>query len=294
MRLVAALSAGFLGFCLMGQLLGTPVRLERSRRSPRQGRRQQWLLQAGAKVSTQQFYAGSVVSGLCVFAVLAVLVDAWTAAIVPGILCAFVPQAYYGHRRRERLTEVIQAWPDGLRDLAASVNAGQPLHQAILALARTGPAPLRRAFASYESNARLSGTVPALEHVKSELADPTSDRVLETLILAKERGARQLGRILDDLASATTADLRTNAEIETARLEPKLNTRITASLPWIVLLLICLGERSPHRAFYGGGGGVIVVVISAAFTLAGVAWVRILARDPVEGRVFVTGDGRDG
>jgi tight adherence protein B len=295
-RLLAALSAGFLGFALTGKLLGTPIRLERTRRRgpSRLERRQQWLLQSGARVSAQQFYAGSAMAGLLAFGLLAVLVDAWTVAIVPGVLCALLPQAYYGYLRRERLNEIIEAWPDGLRDLAAGVNAGQPLHQAILALARTGPAPLRRAFAGYGANARVSGTIPALEHIKSELADPTSDRVLEVLILAKERGARKLGQILDDLANATTADLRTNAEIETARLEPKLNTRITSALPWLVLILICLPSDSPHRLFYAGGGGVIVVLASAAFTIAGVLWVRVLARDPVEGRVFVSEEGGRG
>ncbi len=296
MRLLAALSAGFLGFCAAGRLLGVPLRLERQRRRgpTRTQRRQQWLAQAGAGVTAQQFYAGSLAAGAGAFAVLAVLVDAWTVALVPAVLCLLLPQAYYAYRRKERLAEVVEAWPDGLRDLAASVNAGQALHGAILGLARSGPEPLRRAFAGYEANARVSGTVPALEHIKAELADPTSDRVLEVLILAKERGARHLGRILDELATSTTADLRANAEIETARLEPKINTRVTASLPWLVLILICLPGDSPHRAFYAGGGGLIVVAVSAAFTLAGVAWVRVLSRDPVEGRVFVGEESTDG
>jgi tight adherence protein B len=288
MRLVAALAAGFLGFAGMGQLLGTPLRLEPRRRRlgpSRMERRQQWLLQAGARVTAQQFYVGSAAAGLIAAALLAALIDAWTVALVPGLLFAVLPQGYYARARRERLAEIVEAWPDGLRDLAASVNTGQPLHQAILSLAQSGPAPLRRAFASYAANSRVSGTVPALEHIKSELADPTSDRVLEVLILAKERGARHLGRILDDLATATSADLRTNAEIETARLEPKINTWVTASLPWAVLIFVSV-QDGPHRDFYRGGGGVIVVVVSALFTLGGVALVRLLGRDPVEGRIF--------
>jgi len=289
MRVIAALCAGFLGFCAAGAVLGRPVRLERSRsRGPsRTQRRQQWLQQAGARVTAQQFYASSAAAGIAAFVLLAVLIDAWTVAIVPGLLCALIPQTYYAHQRRERLAQVVKSWPDGLRDLAASVNAGQALHGAVVSLARSGPEPLRRAFAGYEANARVSGMVPALEHIKSELADPASDRVLEVLILAKERGARHLGRILDELATSTTADLRANAEIDTARLEPKINTWVSASLPWLVLIIVCLGQDSVHRAFYAGGGGVLVVAVSAAFTFAGVALVRVLSRDPVEGRVFV-------
>jgi len=92
---------------------------------------------------------------------------------------------------------VQRAWPDGLRDVLASITAGLSLTQAVTTLAATGPAPLRIAFARFPELARVIGTGPALELVKEDLADATSDRIIEVLILAHERG----GAIVREKAS---------------------------------------------------------------------------------------------
>lgn len=296
MRLVAALAAGFLAYCAAGWILGAPPRVARRPRvgPTRVQRREAWLRQAGARVSAAQFYAGSALAGAAAFTVLTAALGAWVAAAVPAAIVTLLPHTYYSRQRRTRLAEVIHAWPDGLRDLAASCNARMSLQQAVLALAATGPAPLQRAFAGFATNLQVSGTVPALEYVKAELGDPTSDRVIEVLILAKDRGAAALGQVLTDLADATSAELHTAEQIETARQEPKLNAYVTAALPWALLLLLTVGD-TPHRAFYASPGGVLVVAIAAAFSATGVLIVRRLARDAVEQRVFTdTTGGTDG
>lgn len=287
MRAVAAIAAGFLAYCAAGYLLGTPPRFARPprRRPTILQRREAWLRQAGAKVAAAQFYAGSAAAAAAAFLVLTVVVGAWIVALVPAAAVAIAPHAYYSRQRRSRLAEVVHAWPDGLRDLAASCHARMSLPQAVLGLAAGGPAPLQRAFAGFATALRVSGMIPALEHVKEELGDPTSDRVIEVLILAQDRGAAAIGQILQDLAEATSAELRTAEEIETVRQEPKLNTYVTAALPWALMLLLTVGD-TPHRAFYTTSGGVLVAAAAAAFTITGVLIVRRLSRDAAEQRVF--------
>ena len=94
------------------------------------------------------------------------------------------------------MREVQAAWPDGLRDIVASIAAGLSLTQAMTSLAATGPPAMRDAFARFPQLARVLGTGPALELVKEDLADATSDRVLEVLILAQERGGAIVREIL--------------------------------------------------------------------------------------------------
>jgi Flp pilus assembly protein TadB len=292
MKLLAAASAGFLGFAGMGWLLGHPVALRpprwRARDETRADRRRRWLRQAGAGVSPLQFYGASAAAGLAAFALLWAATGAWVVALVPAALCGFAPQLYYAHARKRRVAAVNQAWPDGLRDLVASVHQQLPLHQAVLELARGGPAPLRQALAHYPVHARALGTVAALEHVKEELADPASDRVLEVLVLAAERGAGGdlLARLLGDLAESVTADLRVEEDIETARTEPRINMAVAAALPWLLLLAMVLGD-TPQRGYYTSGRGLGPVLLAAGMTFAGVAAVRALSRDPVEARLFV-------
>src|SRR5581483_1750392 len=132
---------------------------------------------------------------------------------------------YLARRRAARRQAVLAAWPDTLRELAAGVGAGRSLTQALRDLAVTAPEPLREAFAQFESLDRALGTAAALEVVRGDLAEPTSDRIVEVLLLALERGGPIVARILDDLVVATSKDLKVLDEIESDGLEMKLNAR---------------------------------------------------------------------
>jgi len=167
----------------------------------------------------------------------------------------------------------------------ASVSAGRPISQALVGLAATGPEPLRIAFARYPTLARMFGTVPALEIIKEELADPTSDRVIEVLILAHERGGRIVREIIEDLVAATTRDLKTAQEIRTQGLEMRLNARAVMVLPWAVLVVLALSSPQ-YRAFYRSAAGLAVVAIGAVLSVAGGFIITRLGRTRTEGRVF--------
>jgi len=180
---------------------------------------------------------------------------------------------------------VQAAWPDGLRDLLASIGSGRSLTQAVNALAATGPPPLREAFSRFPELARVLGTAPALEIVKEELADPTSDRILEVLILAHERGGSIVRAILDDLVDATTKDLKLLDELETEGLEMRINARAVVVLPWFVLVALTV-RPGAFRDFYQTGGGVATIIAAGLLSAIGVFFLDRLGRDPVEDRVL--------
>lgn len=287
---VAAIAAGVFGFCVAGLLLGRPVtlRLPQRRSDSRLERRARWLHQAGADVTPAQFYAVSAGAGLAVAGVVQLLVGVMVAAVVPGVLAAATPHLYYARQRRRALAEIRGAWPDALRDLAATVHQQTPLHQALIEMSRTGPPPLRRTFVDYEPTARALGIVAALERIKARLADPTSDRALEVLLLSCERGTggNTLSSVLDDLADSIAADLELADEIDVAKTEPRITAAVIAPLPWLMLVaLIALGL--PHRDYYASGRGLIAALAAGVLTLMGLVWLRALFREPDERRLFV-------
>ena len=117
-------------------------------------------------MSPLQFWTGSAGAGLLALLVLAALTGSVFVALVPaGRGRARFRVSTSPRRRRVRLHAVQAAWPDGLRDLVASIAAGRSLTQAVSALATTGPAPLREAFEQFPEWARVLGTVAALELV---------------------------------------------------------------------------------------------------------------------------------
>jgi tight adherence protein B len=296
MRLLAALASGFFVYLAAGFLTGHTPTFQRSRRVPVDtGGQEIWLSQAGVDLTPRQFWAGSIFVGFLGFGFSWAVSGAWVVAAVPGFTMAFLPRAYFSRQRSRRFAETVEAWPDGLRDLTASVSAGKSLHQAIESMAATGPPALRRAFARFPTLGQMFGARAALETIKEDLADPTSDRVIEVLALAYERGGSSVTGILSDLADAVTEDLRTIEEIRTAELEQKINARAVFALPWFVLLMITI-RGGPFREFYQGTAGVLTVVVGAILSLAGLLIVSRLSRDPAETRVFAgrTGKGTAG
>jgi tight adherence protein B len=248
-----------------------------------------WLQQAGAGVGPGMFLWGSGLAGAFAVLIATALTGSVFVALVPGLAVALLPRAYFGRRRRARLREVQRAWPDGLRDILASITAGLSLTQAVTNLATTGPPALRVSLARFPELARVVGTGPALELLKEDLADATSDRVIEVLVLAQERGGSIVREILEDLVTATTRDIKLLDEIDTEGLESRINARAVMVLPWLVLVALT-ARPGAFRDFYRSPGGVVTLLVAGALTAVGAVALGRLAREPVEVRPFATED----
>jgi len=290
MRIPAAVCVGVSCALLAGLLTGRSMRLRVRLARRRSGKARVWLQQAGVGLTPVQFALGSLVAGLAALSILIALCGSPFVAAVPALAVALVPRAYFGRRRARRMSLVQAAWPDGLRDLLASISAGFSLGQAVEDLASTGPESLREAFAGFPALARMLGTVPALEIVREEVADPTTDRVLEVLILAHERGGGIVCSILEDLAVATTRDLHLLEAVDADGLEMRINARAVVVLPWFVLVALTASE-GPFRDFYRRGAGVAVLLVAGVLSAVGVLVLGRLGHEPSEPRVFGGGVG---
>lgn len=285
--LLAATAAAVTVYLATGYLVGVRPDLQfRPRARTRDtSSAQVWLTQAGLHLSPLRFRLWSGVAGAVAFAMALALTGAFWVAVPPAVVTALAPRWYFAKQRIRRLSEVQEAWPDGLRHLIASVRSGLSLPAALDQLAHTGPDGLLVALERYHSLARAFGVKPALEVMRDELGDPTTDRVVEVLILAYERGGPLVADILHDLAEATSQDIRTLAEIRTNSLEHRLNARIVFAVPWLVLVLLT-ARPSAYRDFYRSSAGLLVVIVAGMLSLVGAWWVARLGREPVEVRVF--------
>jgi tight adherence protein B len=285
--LLAALSSGVFVMMAVASIGG--VRFVRARRASGSGiGLKAWLVQAGTEMSPAFFIGMVLVVTFVSVGVFVAVTKSLVISLFPSVATASLPVLAFARSRARRLDEVAEAWPDGLRDLIASVASGMSLARALDRLAERGPAPLQRAFAGFPLMARTVGVVPALEIVKADLADPASDRVIEILVLAHERGGAIVPQILEDLAEAATRDLWALEEIRTQALEQKINARAVFVLPWLVLVALTVREGA-FRDFYRSAAGVLVVVIGAALSAIGMLLVARLGREPEEPRVFAGG-----
>lgn len=284
-NLLVSVLTGAAVYLAVGHIAGTRTAWRAA--TPRTNRRglRTWLRQSGTGFTPARFWALSLTITSLSFFLLVGVTGSPAVALFPAAAAGFMPAAYLAQRRTARMAEVQGAWPDGLRDLSASVASGMSLAKALEALVARGPIPLRFAFARYPVLARSLGVGPALEAVKEELADPTSDRVIEVLLVAQERGGSIVVPIMEDLTRATTRDLHLAEEMRSEMLEQKINSRAVFVLPWLVLVALTL-QDGPFRDFYSSSAGTIVLALAALASLGGMVWAARLARVPPERRVW--------
>jgi tight adherence protein B len=285
-RLVAGLMSALTVYLAIGYLMGTaPDLAARSARRTVVSARQLWLFQAGSDLTPHQFWAGSLLTGCLGFGVLLLLAGTWWVALIPAAPLALLPYSYFSRQRNHRLAAVQRAWPDGLREILAYVNSGATLAAAIEALADRGPQALRDAFDRFPARATMFGVVPALEIVKEELADPSSDKVIEVLILAHQFGGDSLQQVLRDLIDTMSADQLTAEQIRTAGFEQRLEGLVVGLAPWLILLFLATVPVA-YREFYRTSQGRFVVIVAGAWAAAGWLLLRAIARPTHEVRVF--------
>jgi tight adherence protein B len=287
MRLLAALCAAVSTALAVGFLTGhVPARLTRRAGRPvRRVHRQAWLNQAGAKVTPIQFWSVSLGSAAAVFVVVWAITSALPVALVPAVAVGVLPRAWFARQRDAAARLRTTAWPDALRQVANGLTASMSLHRCLCELADIGPVPLRSTFARYRALSSALDQRAALETIRHELADPTSDRIIEVLRLAFDQGSGIALDIIRDLADTAAKDIQLTERIETAQLEQKLNARAVAVLPYFVLVVLA-APAGPFRDFYSSARGAVVIAVGAAMSAAGIVIINRLARQPLEPRVF--------
>jgi tight adherence protein B len=289
--LAAIFFAAFVYLAIAMATHNMPDRLSKVRESKKRQTRgeqsQSWLNQSGVGVTPLQFWGISIGSGFASFIVIYALTGALYVSAVPAIMVGVLPRTYFSRRRTKLIDERVQAWPDALRTLIASISSSQSLHQALRNLSTGGPVPLRPVFRKYSQLTQALDQKSALEVVKEELADPMSDRIIEILIAATEAGPGVVLDILRDLADVTSRDLQLREHIETMQTEQKLNAKIVFVLPYVLLVLMVL-SNDKIREFYQQPIGVIVIIVGTAILSAGLLVVQKLGRIPMELRVFTS------
>ena len=215
------------------------------------------------------------------------LSSTWSVAVVFAAFGALTPWLLLRRRVLRGRRERRDLWPYVIDDLASGIRAGLSLPEAVAAVAERGPLPMRPAFSSFAADYRASGSFSAaIDRLAGRLADPVADRVVEALLLAREVGGTDVGRLLRTLGQALRDDARARGEIEARQSWTVNGARLAVCAPWAVLLL--LASRSDSIKVYDRPGGLLVLAIGGG--LSGLAYVlmRRIGRLPAETRSAVS------
>ncbi|VEI13955.1 type II secretion system F family protein [Trueperella bialowiezensis] len=205
-----------------------------------------------------------------------------------GLLCGLIPGVWRGARERRRREELRNVWPEVIDDIVANVRAGLPIGESLALLAVRGPELTRPAFTQFAHHLRADGRLdPALDELKTTLADPMTDRILEALRLAHGLGGRDIANTLTSLAAMVREENRARGELLARQSWTVNGARLAAVAPWIMLLLFST-RPGAIDAFATRAGTAVLIVGFVATVVA--YWLMLrLGRLPEETRIFAGG-----
>ncbi len=200
-------------------------------------------------------------------------------------MASWLPIALLRSRRDRRLGSRATAWPDVLDDLGSAVRAGLALPEALLQVGRRVPPQLAGAWAAFESEYRATARFDrALDVLKSGLADPVGDRVVEALRVARDVGGNDLGGVLRTLSAFVRDDVRARSELAARQSWTVNGARVAVGAPWVVLALLAL--RPAAVAAYDSTAGALVLGLGLLACVVAYRVMRWIGRLPREPRVL--------
>ena len=205
--------------------------------------------------------------------------------LVFGVLAAVLPIAVLRGRARRRLREHAELWPDAVDNLASAVRAGLSLPESLVQLGERGPEGLRAPFIRFGRDYQVTGRFDeSLDLLKTRLADPVGDRVIEALRIARDVGGGDLGRMLRALSGFLRDDLRTRGELESRQSWTVNGARLAVVAPWAVLLAMSFQREVVAR--YASTAGVVVLIVGAVLCVVAYRLMLWIGRLPSERRVL--------
>lgn len=281
---------------LLGMMLGAGLvlcaspwlwrRSERSPRPPSRGRLVRLIEEAGlATVPERTVLVVVVASALMAASVVWLVTGLLILTVLAALAGGSLPIALL-HGRRLRLVKARrQLWPDVCDLLIAGIRVGLSLPDAVSGLAETAPTMLRPAFVAFEHDLRATGRFESsLDRLKTTLADPIADRIIETLRMARQVGGADLTGVLRALSASVRADAALRGEVEARQSWIRGAAVLGAVAPWVVLGLLVL--RPEGAEAYGTPEGAVVIAIGAAACFAAFRMMVRIGRLPEPRRWF--------
>lgn len=202
-----------------------------------------------------------------------------------ALIAGAVPTVMLRKRAYRRRAELREVWPDVVDNLASAVRAGMSLPDALAQLGHRGPPALRAPFARFADDYRMTGRFgESLDTLKAHLADPTGDRIVESLRIAREVGGSDLGRLLRTLSAFLRDELRARSELETRQGWVVNAAKLAVAGPWILLAL--LSFRTTSIQAYQEPAGVAVLLVGGVVSVVAYRVMVAIGRLPEDARVL--------
>jgi tight adherence protein B len=225
--------------------------------------------------------ASVLIAGILVLLLSQSLVISTAFSLFVGI---FITVAQHKSADKKSL-EIQSAAPEMIDHLITGLQSGLSLSESLSGLAARGPSVLAPYFKEFQEELRESGDFYAsLERVKHELAQPSTDLIIEAILISKTLGGAELMNILRLLGNFIREDLTLRREISIKQNWIKNSAHLSAGAPWILLLL--LSTQSSTVEAFSNTSGIMILFSGLLMTSIAYLWMNRLGQIPQQTRIF--------
>jgi len=171
--------------------------------------------------------------------------------------------------RRERRAAIervdgIAGWVEVLRD---NISGGAGLQQALRSSGKHAPEAIRIEVRDLVLRLQHEAVVPALRQFARDVAHPTADMAVGSLILASTRSAGSLAAVLTHTASAARDSAAMMRHVESGRAASQSQAKLTAGMIGAIALFMITKSKeyvAPYDSTIGQIGLAVICLIATA------------------------------
>jgi tight adherence protein B len=234
-------------------------------------RLREYLLQAGMTIKPAKLILICAVLGLGTqfFTSFFFKSMPFLATALLGIAAFFLPLAFVAWKRKRRLRQFEERFPEALDLLGRAVRAGHAFTTGLEMIAKDSPEPVASEFrtAFEEQNFGLP-LRDALLNMTERI--PLIDvRFFVTALLIQKETGGNLAEILDGLSRVIRERFRIFREVRVRTAQGRLTAGILIAMPIFMLIVLSIMNPSYTRVLFDDPNGPLVLMVAAVMQVVG-------------------------
>ena len=192
-----------------------------------------------------------------------------------------IPRLYAARAWTKRKTEIEDQLPEAVRQLSSGVGSGLSLAQAIERLAVRAPMPIRTEFYVVSNYWKLGADfTTSIEDAKRRLELANFNLFASAIIVNHHMGGN-VTSTLDRLATSLEAIARMRRDIYAATAEGRMNIKVLAVAPAIMLALVSFMDAGAVGMLFTKPVGQAILGFCVALTATGTWWAWQIVKSDV-------------
>lgn len=220
-----------------------------------------------------------------IFAMSLVLTSSLVIASSIALIFTFIITMANRKVERKRERALLAAVPEIIDHIISGTQSGLSLSESLSSLTRRGPEDTRAIFGRFEESLREGQRFEeAVGEVQRQFSLRSADQLFEALLFARVLGGSELVNLLRELGNFTREDLVLRREIEAKQGWIRNSAHLSASAPWLLLLLLSMQPATASA--YATPSGILILSLGMILTVVAYFWMGYLGRIPQSPRIF--------